>query len=314
MTKPKIVLLDAATLGDVANLDIIEKLGNLTCHDMTASNETITRLQNADIVITNKVIINKEVMDACPQLKLVCIAATGMNNVDLDYAVQKGISVKNVAGYSTQSVTQHAFSMLFHLMHHNTYFDNYVKSGEYCKSPLFTFLSRSFFELNGKRFGIIGLGNIGRSVANVAAAFGAEVCYYSTSGKNNNTQYKQLELNELLSSCDVVSIHCPLNEQTNNLIDENELKLMQPHAYLLNTGRGGIVNELALAKAIDNNVLAGAGVDVLTKEPIAVDNPLLSVKNKEKLFITPHIAWASREARATLVEGIAKNIKEWMGN
>ncbi|NBC83417.1 MAG: D-2-hydroxyacid dehydrogenase [Bacteroidetes bacterium] len=310
----KIVFLDTDTVGEVDNMMLLKELGDLEMYNYTPSGKTVERLQNADIVITNKVLIDKNVLDACPSLKLICIAATGTNNVDLEYAREKGVEVRNTKDYSTQSVTQATFAMLFYLLHQLTYYDEYVKSGEYAQSPIFTNHFRQYWELNGKNFGIIGLGDIGKSVAGVARTFGSNVNYYSTSGKNNNTDFQQVDLQELLVSSDVISIHCPLNDRTLNLIGENELQMMKSTAYLLNLGRGGIVNEKALAKAIDEQIIAGAALDVLENEPINADNPLLQIQNKENLLITPHIAWASREARELLLKKIYNNIKAFMAN
>jgi lactate dehydrogenase-like 2-hydroxyacid dehydrogenase len=311
-TPLKIVFLDAATVGEIDTISLIGKLGEFTSYDYTQPAERKTRISGSHVVITNKVIIDREIMDSCPELKLICIAATGMNNVDLDYAAEKGIEVKNVSGYSTESVAQSTFSMLFHLLHHNVYFDTYVKSGNYAESPIFTHHGRSFHELFDKQFGIIGMGAIGKRVAEIAKAFGARVVYYSTSGRNLDAGLPHLPLNELLSTSDVISIHCPLNDLTRNLIDESQLSLMKHSAFLLNMGRGGIVNEPALAKAVDENWIAGAALDVLTSEPIRADNPLLHIRNQNKLFITPHVAWASREARNRLIEKIKENIREFL--
>jgi len=315
MKKPvKIVFLDTSTVGDVDNLEMIQSLGEYTGYEMTAPAQRVERIRGHHIVITNKVVIDREVMDSCPELELICIVATGMNNVDLEYAAQKGIIVKNVAGYSTESVTQCTFSMLLFLLNSSAYYDDYVKSGKYAASPVFTHLGREFWELKNKIFGIIGMGTIGRRVAQVAEAFGARVVYYSTSGKNLNVEgCRHLELSELLRASDVVSIHCPLNEQTKNLLTESRLRMMKPTAYLLNMGRGGIVNEEDLARALDENWIAGAALDVLTTEPISAESPFLKVRNKHKLFITPHIAWASREARGLLIERTAANIRSHFG-
>ncbi|PKN67652.1 MAG: hydroxyacid dehydrogenase [Deltaproteobacteria bacterium HGW-Deltaproteobacteria-12] len=311
MKKPvKIVFLDAVTLGVVDNLAAIKSLGDYTGYDYTLMSERIERISGHNIVLTNKVVIDREVMDACPEIELICVVATGTNIIDLEYAAQKGITVKNVAGYSTESVTQSTFSMLFYLMHSSAYYNDYVKSGDYAQSPIFTNLNREFRELNNKLFGIIGMGNIGKRVAQVAEAFGARVAYYSTSGKNlTGTGHPHLPLDELLSKSDVVSIHCPLNSDTKNLLNAERIRRMKPSAYLLNMGRGGIVDEHALARAIDENSIAGAALDVLSSEPIAGDNPLLSVRNKDRLFITPHIAWASSEARQLLTERTLENIR-----
>jgi len=313
MAEPlKIVFLDALTVGRVDNLAEISSLGDYTSYEITLPDERIERIKGHNVVITNKVVIDRDVMDACPGLKLICVAATGMNNIDLTYAAKKGITVKNVAGYSTESVTQCTFSMLFFLLSGSVYYDNYVKSGQYVASSVFTHLDRPFWELKGKLFGIIGMGTIGKRVAGVASAFGAKVAYTSTSGKNLHAAgYPHLPLQELLCTADVVSIHCPLNDQTRNLLDESRLRLMKPTAYLLNMGRGGIVDEAALARILDEDLIAGAALDVLSGEPIAADSPLLKVRRPEKLFITPHIAWASLEARHRLIAKTAENIKTY---
>ena len=308
------VFLDAATVGKVDNLSEISALGDYASYELTAPAERLGRIRGHNVVITNKVVIDRAILDACPELELIAVVATGMNNVDLDYAAQKGVVVKNVAGYSTESVTQCTFAMLFYLQNAGRYYDDFVKSGQYAASSAFTHLGREFRELAGKTFGIIGLGAIGRRVAQVASAFGAKVVYHSTSGKNLNVQqYPHLPLEKLLQTADVVSIHCPLNDATRNLITRERLHLMKPTACLLNMGRGGIVDESALAQALDENRIACAGLDVLSVEPIAADNPLLKVQNKEKLYITPHIAWASMEARRLLIARTAENIKSHFG-
>ena len=306
----KIVCLDAATLGSDVNLDVFEQFGEFVSFETTAAAERIERLKGADVVITNKVVIDKETMDAS-NLKLICISATGMNNVDLAYAAAKGIAVKNVAGYSTASVVQHTFACLFALTNRIKFYDNYAQSGEWAKSEIFTNLDRSIGEIAGKSFGVIGLGEIGRGVARIAATFGANVSYYSTSGANANVEFKRQNLGELLGGCDIVRIHAPLNEKTRNLIGERELNLMKEGALLMNFGRGGIVDENAVARAIDGRNLRFAA-DVLETEPMSADHPLLNIKNKENLILTPHVAWASFEARERLVAMIAENIKEFL--
>lgn len=310
----KIVFLDSSTLGEVNAINKIKELGEFTSYETTAPDQRIERIKGHNVVITNKVIIDREVMNECPEIELICITATGINNIDLDCAAEKNIPVKNVAGYSTNSVTQVTFSMLLYLLNHTSYFDNYVKSGKYAQSNIFTNHGRSFWELNGKQFGIIGLGTIGKQVATIAEAFGAKVVYYSTSGKNNNASYPSLSLDELLKTSDIVSIHCPLNDNTLNLIGYEELNKMKKDAILLNAGRGKIVNEAELADALNNNLIRAAGLDVLEHEPINADNPLLCIDNPEKLLITPHIAWVSQEAREILVNGVYDNIIEWSSN
>jgi len=310
----KIVFLDKSTVGKVSNLELLKEFGEVIYYEVTNADQTIERSADADIIITNKVVIDQKVMDANPGIKLICIAATGMNNIDLDYAAKKGIVVRNVSGYSTFSVTQSTFAMLFSLLNSIHYYDNYVKSGSYSKSPIFTNHGREFAEIKGKTFGIIGLGVIGQSVAKIADAFGCKVTYYSTSGKNTSQSYPCLGLDELLFKSDIISIHAPLNEQTNNLIDLNKLKIMKSTAVLINAGRGNIVNERDLAHAIDHELIAGAALDVFGKEPIQADNPLLKVKKKENLILVPHIAWASKESRETLIKGIHQNIVEFLAH
>ncbi|MBN2485203.1 MAG: D-2-hydroxyacid dehydrogenase [Bacteroidales bacterium] len=306
-----IVFLDSSTIGEVKTIDKIASLGKYVSYSTTLPSQRIDRIKGNNVVITNKVVIDKEVIDACPELRLICIAATGMNNVDLPYAAQKGIVVKNVAGYSTESVAQHSFSMLLYLMSKMQYFDNYVKTGEYSKSAIFTHHGRSFTELKGQQFGIIGLGTIGKRVAEIAGVFGAKVVYYSTSGENTKSPYPLLSFGQLLETSDIISVHCPLNEKTEGLIGYEQLKKMKRSAILLNTGRGKIVDEPALAQALDEGLIAAAGIDVLEKEPIEANSPLLKIKNPEKILITPHIAWISEEAREQLVEGIFQNIVNW---
>lgn len=303
----KIVILDRATLGFDIDMNVFDSLGEVISYDITKSSETINRVKDADIVITNKVIISKEVMDAS-NLKLICISATGTNNVDLEYAKEKNIKVKNVAGYSSASVVQLAFSMIFHFIQKLDYYKKYVDEQNWQKSDIFTHIDKPFYELDGKKVGIIGLGDIGSNLAKKVQAFDCEVVYYSTSGKNSNSLYKRVELDELLKTCHIISIHCPLNENTKNLLNYENMKNIKDGAILLNLGRGGIINEDDLAKIIDEKDIY-CGIDVVSVEPILENNPLLKVKNKERLLLTPHIGWASIEARTKLISMVADNIK-----
>ncbi len=302
----KIVLLDALTFGDT-DLSGFDSLGDVEVFQTTSAEQTAKRISGADVIVTNKVVITDTHMSNTPNLKLICVAATGMNNVDLESAKKRGIEVKNVAGYSTDSVIQHTFSMLFYLMGHSRYYDEYVKDGSYSRSPIFTDVSRPFFEIKGKKWGIIGLGSIGRGVAKIAKAFGADVCYYSTSGVNRDEEFQRTTLEKLLNSCDIISIHAPLNEKTDNLLGYEQLLTCKDGAIVLNLGRGGIVNEEAVARIIDEKNIY-FGLDVLSKEPMREDHPLLSVKNRESLYITPHIAWTSVEARDKLIASVIENI------
>jgi glycerate dehydrogenase len=307
----KIVFLDATTLGSDVDLDVFNQFGKFLTYPTTSKEQTLKHIDDAQIVLTNKVIIDKEIMDKCKNLKLICITATGMNNVDLEYAKEKEIEVKNVAGYSTASVTQTTFSLVLFLISQSRFYNDYTKSGEWAKSPIFTNIDRPYFELKDKKWGIIGFGTIGKSVAKVADAFGCEVVYYSTSGANNDPVYARVELEDMLRNCDIISIHAPLNDKTNGLIKKAELDLMKEGAVLVNMGRGGIVDEDDLAYAVDNNNIL-AGLDVTCVEPINADNKLLSVKKKDNLVITPHIAWASLEARISLISMVADNIREYL--
>lgn len=302
----KIVLLDALTFGDT-DLSGFDTLGEVVVYQTTSKEQTLSRITNADVIVTNKVVITDAHMQECKNLKLICVAATGMNNVDLEAAKVQKVQVKNVAGYSTDSVIQHTFSMLFYLMGHSRYYDEVVKDGTYSRSAIFTDVSKPFFEVKGKKWGIIGLGSIGRGVANIAKAFGADVSYYSTSGVNRTEDFQRQNLDELLRTCDIISVHAPLNDKTNNLLDYDELASTKDGSIVLNLGRGGIINEDAMAKIIDEKNIS-FGVDVLTKEPMRENHPFLSIKNKENLYVSPHIAWTSVEARDALIASTIENI------
>ncbi len=303
----KIVFLDAATMGDTP-LDCIAAKGELVTYPTSTAAEALERVGDCKVLIINKVVVDRALIDAAPKLRLICEAATGVNNIDLEYAASKGIPVRNVAGYSSDSVVQQTFMHLFSLLGNGPYFDERVKNGTYSASGLFTDVTMPFVEAAGKTIGIIGMGNIGGKVAKAAEAFGMKVVYYSTSGTSHCTEYPSLSLDELLATSDVVTIHAPMNERTRGLIGAAEIAKMKPSAFLLNTGRGGIVDEAALAEAVDNGVIAGAALDVFCKEPLPADNPLLKVKHPERFRFTPHTAWASVEARARLAAGVAANI------
>ncbi|MEO5998157.1 MAG: D-2-hydroxyacid dehydrogenase [Chitinophagaceae bacterium] len=307
-----LVFLDTKTIGVVPNLHLLEQFGKVDYHETTRPEETLERIKDADIVITNKVVLDKTIIERANKLKLICVAATGTNNIDKAAALERGIPVKNAADYSSKSVAQGTFSLLLLLINNIPYYDNYVKQGDYSQSDIFTHYGKPFWELSGKRFGIIGLGNIGRQVAKIADAFGTEVVYYSASGQTTSELYQRLDLEELLSTSDIVSIHAPLNEHTSNLINYDRLNIMKRSSILINAGRGGIVNEADLARAIDEDLIAGAGIDVFEKEPIDLNNPLLKVQKKDKLVLTPHVTWASIEARILLIEKVARNIREYL--
>ena len=280
--------------------------------DYSSPAEVPERTGDADIIIVNKVPVNEDTVGTAEKLRLVCVTATGTNNLDKGFLEKRGIAWRNVAGYSTETVAQHTFSLLFYLWEHMGYYDGYVKSGRYAEDIQFTHFEKTFFELKGKKWGIVGLGAIGRRVAEIAAAFGCEVGYYSTSGKNHTEDYREQTFEELLKTSDIISIHAPLNEDTEGLFDAEAFGRMKDSALLLNLGRGPIVVEKDLAEALTSGRIAGAGLDVLCREPMDKNSPLYAVRQQENLVITPHIAWASVEARQRLMKIIEGQIREWM--
>ncbi|NFI55573.1 D-2-hydroxyacid dehydrogenase [Clostridium botulinum] len=304
----QIVVLDGRTLGNV-DFSKLNEYGNVTYYDLTSSNEVEERIKNANIVLTNKVVLNENNLKNAKNLELICEMATGFNNIDVKYAKENNIAVTNVAGYSTNTVAQHTFAMALNLYDKIAYFDNYVKSKEYSRSNVFTNVDEVYKDINEKVWGIVGLGAIGKKVAKIADAFGCKVIYYSTSGKNSNSEYDRVSFEELLEKADVISIHAPLNENTKSLMNYEAFKKMKKDSILINMGRGPIVVDEDLAKAIDENLIGGAGLDVFEIEPIPENNPLLSIKNKEKLVLSPHIAWASEEARNRLFNDLLENIR-----
>ena len=305
----KIAFLDAATMGDVS-FEPFEQLGDFTRYENSTPEEARERVRDLDVLLINKVLVDKELIDSAPNLKLICIAATGVNNIDVEYAASKGIPVRNAVGYSTDSVVQATYMHILSLVGGAPYFDDSVKSGSYSRSGMFTDPNWNWWELAGKTIGIIGMGNIGSKVARIADAFGMKVCYFSTSGTGHCKEYPSLPLEELLAISDIVSIHAPLNERTNCLIGKEQLAMMKPSAYLVNVGRGAIVVEEDLVEAVDNGVIAGAGMDVFVQEPIPEDHPYLRMKHPERMRLTPHIAWASIEARSRLIGIMADNIRK----
>lgn len=305
----KIVFLDAATMGDISFAPI-EALGEFIKYDKSTPEEALERVKDCDVLIINKVLVTPELIDAAPNLKLICESATGVNNIDLEYAASKGIPVRNAVGYSTTTVAQATFMHILSLMGEGPYYDECVKSGRYSAMDMFTDPAKNWEELDGKTIGIIGMGNIGSRVARIAQAFGMRVCYFSTSGTGHCKDYPCLPLDELLELSDIVSIHAPLNERTNGLIGAQQIALMKPTSILVNMGRGGIVDEKALADAINTESIAGAALDVFVKEPVPADNPLLHTRHPERLRLAPHAAWASIQARERLVRQIADNIQK----
>lgn len=307
----KIVFLDRSTIGEDIDLSSFYALGEVVEYGFTSVDEASARVTDADILVINKVPINETTIGNAKNLKLVCVTATGTNNLDKDYLDKRGIAWRNVAGYSTESVAQHTFAMLFYLLEKLSYYDNYVKSGKYINDTLFTHFDQKFNQVSGMTWGIIGLGAIGRKVADIANAFGAKVIYYSASDSPKQEGYTKVDFDTLLSTSDIISIHAPLNNYTEGLINKAAFSKMKPSTILINVGRGPIIVEEDLKEALNNNIIAAAGLDVLAIEPMSDSTPLLQVKDKSKLLITPHIGWASIEARTNLMNIIVSQIKEF---
>lgn len=306
----KIVFLDEYSIAG-RSLQKITSQGEYIAYDFTKKEEVVERLKGADIAITNKVVIDGEAMRQLPDLKLICIAATGMNNVDLETAKELGIEVKNAVGYSTTSVAETTLASALALARNIVYFDEYFHDGRYAKAERAFCYNRFTFELRGKRWGIIGMGNIGREVARLASAFGCEVRYYSTSGVKREEEYPAMELQELLEWSDIVSVHSPLNERTRGLVGREELQKMRPSAIIINVARGGIIDEGALAEALDKGWIAAAALDVFSVEPLR-ESPLYNIKDRYRLLASPHNAWSAAEAIDRLIECIAENIRTWL--
>ena len=304
----KIVFLDAISMGDVS-LEEIAALGDFTSYPSSTAQEARERVKEADVALLNKVVVDQAFLDAAPRLKLVCEAGTGINNIDVELCKKRGVVVRNVAGYSTDSVAQTAWMHILNLAGHAFHYQEFVRSGQYSKNPVHVDYRHPFVELAGKTLGIVGMGAIGQKVAAIARAFGMEVVYFSTSGTGHCKDYPCVSLDELLERSDVISIHAPYNERTAGLIGYEQFRKMKPTAYLVNTGRGGIAVEEDLARALDEGLIAGAALDVYVKEPLPAESPLMHLVHPERLLFSPHIAWYSKEARVRLAHEMAENIK-----
>ena len=305
----KIVFLDAATMGD-ASMAEIAALGEFTCYPSSTAEEARVRAADADVVLLNKVIVDKAFLDACPKVRLVCEAGTGINNIDTDLCAERGVIVRNVAGYSTDSVAQTAWMHILNLAGLAFHYNAYARDGRYSAGSIHVDAGHPFTEIAGKTLGIVGMGAIGQKVAAIGIAFGMKVIYYSTSGTSHCKDYPSVSLDELLRTSDVISIHAPYNQRTAGLIDYEALCKMKPTAFVVNTGRGGIAVEADLVRAVDEGKIAGIGIDVYQKEPIPLDHPYLKAKHPERILLSPHIAWYSVEARARLAHEMAENIKK----
>lgn len=308
----KIVFLERNSLGLDVDMDCFKELGEVVFYEASTAADMPERIRDADIVAANKVPLGEATLAQAKNLKLICLTATGTNNVDFPYVNARNIPVANVKGYSTESVVQHTFAMLFYLLEKLPYYDQYVKSGAYAESDMFSHFAKQYHELAGMRWGIIGLGEIGRRVGELAKLFGCQVCYYSTSGKNRNRDFERLPLEELLAASDIVSVHAPLTEATLDLMNESAFRRMKPGSIFLNLGRGPIVVEEALAKALSEDWIMAAGLDVLRVEPMEADNPLLKFQDSNRLLITPHIGWATLEARSRCAQEVYENIKAFL--
>lgn len=308
----KIVFLDAKSVGEDIDLSKYNKLGEFVTYDFSTMEQIPERIKDADVLITNKCLINEQSIGDAKNLKLVCVTATGTNNLDKDYLAKRNITWRNVAGYSTESVAQHTFAMLFYLLEKLSYYDAYVKEEKYANDTSFTHFAEHFNEINGKTWGIIGLGAIGRRVADIAKMFGANVIYYSTTGKNHQDNYTRVDFDTLLKTSDIISVHAPLTPETEGLMNAEAFAKMKETAIFLNLGRGAIVVEQDLAGALNDKTIAAAGLDVLCEEPMSPNSPFLPIKDSKRLLITPHIAWASVEARTNLMDIIYHQIEEFI--
>lgn len=305
----EIVVLERDSVGTDVQIDCLKDLGNVTVYPNTLAGQVEERIRNADIVIANKAPLGEETLKNAQSVKLICEFATGYDNVDLGYCRKRGIKVANVVDYSTSAVAQHTFALCFYVLEKLNHYDNYVKSGEYASQSRFSNFDLPFTELDGKVWGIVGMGNIGKRTAQIAEAFGCKVIFYSASGNSTCTDYERVELEDLLKRSDFLSLHCPLSERTRNLIDLTALKKMKKTAILINVARGPVVNDEDLYTALTEEIIAGAGLDVTGTEPMKESNPLSRIKDSNKLIITPHLAWASTEARNRVVEETYKNIE-----
>ena len=308
----KIVELDRETLGYDIDTSVLKTIGDFEEHEAADLETTREYIKDADVIIFNKTRMNEELLKDAPNVKMLAITATGFDNIDLKYCKSRGIAAANVKAYSTPAVAQHTFAMALFVLEKISYYDEYVKSGRYSSQSGFCNFDEKYNELSGKTWGIIGMGNIGRSVARIAEAFGCKVIFYSASGNSTCTDYERVELETLLKESDVLSIHCPLSDRTRNLINRDTLKLMKKSAILINVARGPVVNDADLAEALNNGTIAGAGLDVLGVEPMEKDNPLGLIKDSRKLLITPHMAWASVESRQRCFDEVFENIRAFM--
>ncbi len=308
----KLVILERNSVGTDVDVSCFEKFGEVTCYPNTVAANTSERVKDADIILANKAPLNESTLKDAPNVKLICLLATGFDNVDLAYCKSRSIKVTNVVNYCTSTVAQHTLLLALALSEKIAFYDDYVKSGAYSAQDRFSNFDRTFYDLEGKTWGIIGMGTIGRRVAGLAQAFGCRVIFYSASGKSTCTDYERVEFDTLLQESDILSLHCPLSDRTRGLINKDALSKMKETAILVNVARGPVVDTQALYDALVTDQIAGAGLDVLEQEPMAKDNPLAQIKDSTKLIITPHMAWASLASRTRLVDEVVKNIEAFL--
>lgn len=305
-------MLDRNSIGFDIDVNLFSRLGDFEHHNTTDPATAKELIKDADVVIFNKAVMNEEMLKDAPNVKLLCVTATGFDNIDLEYAKKRGIAACNIKGYSTPAVVQHTFALALSILEKIRYYDDYVKSGAYSEQLGFSHFEKTYFELQGKTWGIIGLGNIGRGVAKVAEAFGCKVIFYSASGSNSTTDYERVDFDTLCAQSDILSIHCPLTDKTRGIMNLEAFRKMKSSAILVNVARGPIINDEDLYTALTEGMIAGAALDVLSKEPMEKTNPLGKIKDSAKLLITPHMAWASVEARTRCMEEVYKNIEAFM--
>lgn len=308
----KIVMLDRNSIGMDIDVSILGRLGEFTSYDVASREACKEYIKDADVAVFNKAIMDEDMLKDAKNMKLLCVTATGTDNIDISYAKSRGIAVANVRDYSTPAVAQHTFALALYILEKISFYDNYVKSGEYSNQLGFSNFAEQYHELEGMTWGIIGMGNIGQRVAKIAEAFGCHIIFYSASGQNNSSIYERVDFDTLLGKSDILSLHCPLTDRTRNLIDLNALSKMKKSAILVNVARGPVINDEDLYTALTTDMIAGAGLDVLGKEPMALDNPLGKIKDSRKLLITPHMAWASVEARTRCMQEVLKNIEAFI--
>ena len=308
----KISILERDSLGIDVDMSEIDQLGEVTVYPTTTLENAVEHIGDADIIIANKLPLNAETLKEAKNLRFVAQTATGTNNVDFAYTNAHGIKVANVPSYSTDSVAQHTFALLLYLVEKLRFFDDYVKNGTYSRSNCFSCLDMIYPEIAGKTWGIIGMGAIGQKVAQIATVFGCKVICYSASGRTYDMPYEQVDFDTLLSTSDIVSVHAPLNEYTRGLMNYEAFCKMKDSAYFINVGRGPIVVEEDLARALEEEQIRAAGLDVLCVEPMPLDSPLLKFQDSSKILITPHTGWATSEARQRCVDVVAENIKAFL--